>query len=262
MVTRLTPSDRDLVSLAQVVSQERPDLPEAGLPFSLLTEVVDQIPCDYLMFRGYDSVSQEYWFDQAIDPGTADLGVPDEDGEEIGRAFWKNYWDCGPCSYPDRTGDFRQIVTVADFYSVRQWHSTAMYCDVLRPQGIEHQVGLCLPEPPRPEAGAGRTIRLYLLRGPGLDFTERDRALLTLLRPHLHQAFLDAERRRSPIPDLTPRQWELLHLIRAGHTNSQIARELRLSEGTVRTHLENIYGRLDVSNRTAALMRAFPERVA
>ena len=173
MVTRLTPSDRDLMSLAQLVSQERPDLPEAGLPFSFLTEVVDQIPCDYLMFRGYDSVRQEYWFDQAIDPGTADLGVPDEDGEELHRAFWKNYWDCGPCSYPDRTGDLRPIVTAADFYSVRQWHSTAMYCDVLRPQGIEHQLGLCLPEPPRPEASAGRTIRLFLLRGPGLDFTER-----------------------------------------------------------------------------------------
>ena len=205
MVTRLTPGDRDLMSLAQLVSQERPDPPEAGLPFSLLTEVVDQIPCDYLMFRGYDSVRQEYWFDQAIDPGTADLRVPDEDGEELHRAFWKNYWDCGPCSYPDRTGDLRPIVTAADFYSVRQWHSTAMYCDVLRPQGIEHQLGLCLPEPPRPEAGR-RSDNQVVLASVGLDWTSPSAVelLLTLLRPHLHQAFLDAERRRSPIPDLTP----------------------------------------------------------
>jgi DNA-binding NarL/FixJ family response regulator len=81
-------------------------------------------------------------------------------------------------------------------------------------------------------------------------------------RPHLQQAYLDAERRRCPVPELTPRQWELLHLIAAGRTNIQIARQLGLSEGTVRTHLENIYGRLDVSNRTAAVMRAFPEWVA
>ena len=107
--------------------------------------------------------------------------------------------------------------------------------------------------------GPGRTVRLYFFRGPGPDFTERDRALLTLLRPHLHQAYLDAERRRHPIPQLTARQRELLHLVAAGHTNAQIARRLGLSEGTVRTHLENIYGRLQVSSRTAAVTRAFAD---
>jgi len=50
-----------------------------------------------------------------------------------------------------------------------------------------------------------------------------------------------------------------MHLIAAGHTNTQIARRLGLSEGTVRTHLENIYERLQVSSRTAAVTRAFPE---
>jgi DNA-binding NarL/FixJ family response regulator len=66
----------------------------------------------------------------------------------------------------------------------------------------------------------------------------------------------------SPIPGLTPRQWDLLHLIAGGSTNKQIARQLGLSEGTVRTHLENIYGRLNVTNRTAAVIRAFPDRFA
>ena len=65
-----------------------------------------------------------------------------------------------------------------------------------------------------------------------------------------------------PTPELTPRHWELLRLVAAGHTNSQIARRLGLSEATVRKHLENIYGRLQVSSRTAAVTRAFPDRVA
>ena len=43
-----------------------------------------------------------------------------------------------------------------------------------------------------------------LFRGPGLDFSERDRDLLALLRPHLNQAYLDADRRRRPVPQLTP----------------------------------------------------------
>ena len=116
-----------------------------------------------------------------------------------------------------------------------------MYSDVYRPLGLEHELMLSLPEPPGRTAGPGRTVRLFFVRGPGPDFSERDRALLTLLRPHLHQAYLDAERRRHPIPQLTPRQRDLLHLVAAGHTNAQIARRLGLSEGTVRTHLENIY---------------------
>ena len=51
--------------------------------------------------------------------------------------------------------------------------------------------------------------------------------------------------------------WSLLRLVAAGHTNSQIARRLGISEGTVRTHLENIYENLNVSSRTAAVTRAF-----
>ena len=121
---------------------------------------------------------------------------------------------------------------------------------------------LCLPEAPARTAGPGRHVRLYLDRGSGPDFSERDRAVLTLLRPHLHQAYLDAERRRHPVPRLTPRQCDLLRLVAAGHTNTQIARRLGISEGTVGTHLENIYARLNVSSRTAAVTRAFPDRVA
>ena len=115
---------------------------------------------------------------------------------------------------------------------------------------------------------AGKTIGpgrdhapVLLARTRGPDFSERDRALLVLLRPHLHQAYLDTERRRHPIPQLTPRQKELLHMVAAGHTNTQIARRLGISEGTVGTHLENIYTRLNVSSRTAAVTRAFPDRV-
>jgi DNA-binding NarL/FixJ family response regulator len=105
-------------------------------------------------------------------------------------------------------------------------------------------------------------VRLMLTRGRGPDFSERDRALLALLRPHLHQAYLDAERRRRGAPQLTRRHWDLLRLVAAGHTNAQIARRLSLSEGTVRKHLENIYVRLQVSSRTAAVTRAFPDRAA
>ena len=121
---------------------------------------------------------------------------------------------------------------------------------------------MTLPQAPGRTAQPGRTARLVLNRGPGPDFSERDRALLALLRPHLYQAYLDTERRCHPVPRLTTRQWELLRLVAAGHTNGQIARRLGVSEGTVRIHLQNIYARLQVSSRTAAVTRAFPELAA
>jgi len=254
MTAPVTASERDLRTLAGIVSNDRDDLPaEGGLPPSLLADLISQIRCDAVSFLGFDSGRQETWFVQRVPHNN------DWDGKAFDQAHWEHYWDCKPCSYPDRSGDLRSIVKIADFYSARQWHATGMYCDLYRPRGIEHELQLSLPKAAGSTAGPGRTVRLYLLRGPGPDFSERDRALLVLLRPHLHQAYLDAERRRHPTPQLTPRQWELMHLIAAGHTNTQIARRLGLSEGTVRTHLENIYERLQVSSRTAAVTRAFPE---
>ena len=98
------------------------------------------------------------------------------------------------------------------------------------------------------------------MRGPGADFSGRHHDLLTVLRPHLQQAYVQAERRRHPVPRLTARQQELLRLVAAGHTNGQIARRLGITEGTVRTHLENIYRLLQVSSRTAAITRASADR--
>ena len=257
-------SDRDLRALAAIVSEDRPDLPDGeGLPLSLLADLRDQISCDVICLERYDSPRQGYSLLQCI-PAPSDDEL--KAFEDLDPAHWEHYWDCHwdsqPCSYPERTGDLRSVVTIGDFYSARQWHSTGMYCDFYRPGGVEHELQLCLPDPAGLSAGPGRTVRLYLFRGPGLDFTERDRAALTLLRPHLYQACLDAERRRHSVPRLTPRQKDLLHLLAAGHTNTQIARRLGISEGTVRTHLENIYEKLHVSSRTAAVLRAFPAQVA
>ena len=260
MSTPVRASDRDLCALAAIVSEDRSDLPaDGGLPESLLADLMGQIRCDGVDLLGFDTGQQAFWLGQEISATTHDEDLQ----AAVDQAFWTHYWDSRFCSYPGRTGDLRSATKITDFYSTRQWHSTGMYADHDRLFGVEHSLMLCLPEaPPGTIAGPERHVRLYLSRGPGPDFSERDRALLTLLRPHLHQAYLDAERRRHPVPRLTPRQKNLLRLVAAGHTNTQIARRLGISEGTVRTHLENIYERLGVSSRTAAVTRAFPDRVA
>ncbi|HAU3360456.1 TPA: response regulator transcription factor [Salmonella enterica subsp. salamae] len=53
---------------------------------------------------------------------------------------------------------------------------------------------------------------------------------------------------------LSARQREILQMLAAGESNKQIGRALNISTGTVKAHLESLYRRLDVKNRTQAAM--------
>jgi DNA-binding NarL/FixJ family response regulator len=68
---------------------------------------------------------------------------------------------------------------------------------------------------------------------------------------------LNAAAPREPVaavetPELTRRELEILRLVAEGHSNSQLARLLWVTEQTVKFHLSNIYRKLDVANRTEA----------
>ena len=88
-------------------------------------------------------------------------------------------------------------------------------------------------------------------------------ALATLIREtidghvhYLHKPFGEAPaasaRALAQDQVLSPRELEVLRLVAAGSTNGDIARQLWVTEQTVKFHLSNIYRKLDVSNRTEA----------
>ena len=56
---------------------------------------------------------------------------------------------------------------------------------------------------------------------------------------------------------LTPREREVLALIGQGLSNTEIARELTLGEGTVKTHVGHIFAKLELRDRAAAVVVAF-----
>jgi DNA-binding NarL/FixJ family response regulator len=60
----------------------------------------------------------------------------------------------------------------------------------------------------------------------------------------------------TPFPELTAREREVLGLLAAGHTNHQIAHQLGLSGKTVANHLSAIFAKLQVADRTQAILRA------
>ncbi len=238
-------SDSDVRAMLRIASRPGAEPDDGVLPWQLLRDLRDLIPCDVVSVSGQDDAQETAFADQEL----GDDPSPQQPEAGSDAAYWQHYWDCLDCSYPSSSGDIESVTMTSDFYSDRQYHGTGMYVEVLGPWNVEHEIKVCLPAGPR------RTLRLLFFRGPGPDFTERDRAILTLLRPHLLATYVDIERRRRGPSPLTPRQRQIVQFVAAGYTNSQIAHRLALSEGTVRKHLENAFARLDVTSRSAAVAR-------
>jgi NarL family two-component system response regulator LiaR len=80
-----------------------------------------------------------------------------------------------------------------------------------------------------------------------------------LLDPSVAARLVDAIAHASPDDDaerLTPREREVLALIARGLSNKRIARELSVSEKTVKTHVGHLLGKLGVADRTQAAVYA------
>lgn len=240
----MTVAERDLRLMFRLVKRpDDADGPEP-IPWSVLIGLRDLIGCTAVNFTLIDSQRRTVPFGQQVGP---DLSCPDDVAEGLEAAFWRHYPSSPPCSYPDTSGDLVSVTTTSDFWSDRQLRASPLFNEFLRYGCGPREMMVCLP------SQVGLTLRLLFWRGAGADFTERDRSLLALLRPHLHQAHQDRRRRQVPATQLSARQTQLMELVAAGYTNQQIARRLSISEATVRKHLEHIFDRLQVTNRTSAV---------
>lgn len=102
---------------------------------------------------------------------------------------------------------------------------------------------------------AGRDDLLHAIRAVGEGRTALPSDLLRLaMAPATGPSDSDLAR-------LTPREIQVLTLIRGGLTNKAIARELGIGPGTVKVHVEKVIAKLGVSDRTQAAVfaaRALP----
>jgi DNA-binding CsgD family transcriptional regulator len=147
--------------------------------------------------------------------------------------------DCVPA------GDFRESPLYNEYYrAIRINHVTAV------PVHVDH-----------------RFLVSFVLNRASAAFTDHERDLLELVRPHLANLYrlgVAADRVREVPTDvkfnvaavpLTAREREVLDWVAAGKTNRDIAAILGASPRTVEKHLERIYEKLGVETRTAAAMR-------
>jgi DNA-binding CsgD family transcriptional regulator len=242
------PDLQQMVDIARAYGD--PDGPSQGeaLPWELLHDLKALVPCDRLSASGQDTPRWEFFCDQELPRS----GWSTTEQTALDAAYRTHYWDSS-CSYPDRTGDVTSVHRDSDLVPDVERRRSGMYADFERPSGIEHELMVVLEA-----GGPQRTLRLLFTRGPGSGFSDRDVAVLTLLRPHLQAAYVAAERKRRGLLPLTRRQQEILRYVAAGYSNSQIARRLGISTATVGTHLENVFQRLQVSSRAAAVALVSP----
>jgi len=69
------------------------------------------------------------------------------------------------------------------------------------------------------------------------------------------------EKQQVPTPRLTEREMEVLKLVAKGHNNRDIAKELYISENTVKNHIRNILEKLHLHSRMEAVVYAVREKL-
>lgn len=125
------------------------------------------------------------------------------------------------------------------------------YDDFLRGYGVVDVVEVLAFERGRPIAG------ISLLRGPELGlFAPHELDQLQALQGMFELA-VSARPSRPESASLTEREWQVAQLLREGCSNKEIARQLDVGLPTVKTHLINLFRKLEVGNRTELVTTLF-----
>ena len=162
---------------------------------------------------------------------------------------------------------FGRTLAISDFVSDREFRRGGLYAEVCKPLGVRAVMKVYLPT----GTATGASLVFDTTR---TRFAESDRLTLLRIVPHLAQLRRNALARRTypalidstaasrmRLLRLTPRERVVLARAAAGETNTAIAAALFVSPGTVRKHLEHIYDKLEVRNRTEAAAIYAKERV-
>ena len=185
-----------------------------------------------------------------------------ENFEPLRQVFFKHAHEHPSLNHLIETGDTRAVKT-SDFVAQPEFRSRGIYREFYRKLRVRYQLTFAF----KTETGA---LGFVAVSRWHRDFTEQERAVLTLFRPHFIQAYHRAATRTSSNGNgnhranggaaaewnLSTREREVLHWLADGKTNAEIARILGVSLATVKTHVGRVLEKLQVETRTGACRRA------
>ena len=242
-------TDTDIGALLGVFDRCQPAAADDDIFYAgVLTGLRELIPCDEITFQLMDVAAQRVKVLCVSDAGVErdeSVGMPDE----YLTVFWQQFWEEHGCAGPLTTGDYSTLLHHAERTRTRA-HGSSPLGSLLGAIGMKDEILV----PMTPLGGTDRRLLLWRNKDEP-DFSEREMAMLALVRPHVAELHTRRDRELRGEPNLTPRQWEVLRQVATGASNTQIARTLGLSDATVRKHLENVFLRLGVQSRTEALAR-------
>ena len=191
------------------------------------------------------------------------------DFEPLRQAFFRHAHEHPSIAHLQKTRDAEAVKT-SDFLPQRKWCELGLYHEFYKKLEIQYQltIGAELP---------GSGFMFTAISRKDRDFSEEERLLLTLFRPHFLRAYRRARGNgsngvhaaqngalQSPadVPELglSAREAEVLFWIAQGKTNVEIAAILGVSIFTIKTHVKSIFARLDVNTRSAAVAALFRAR--
>ena len=144
---------------------------------------------------------------------------------------------------------------MSDVISLRAYRRLEIYDRMARPLEVGYVMKLFLPT----RIGGAS----FVLDRGARDFSDRDREVLDGLLPHLAALRRRAGTYRTRRDEdsahgvLTDRERQVLQLVAEGYTNPAIATTLYIARGTVRKHLDNIFAKLGVANRSEAVAHLY-----
>jgi len=231
----------DLSAVLEFVELAWANAGPRAFPLETLEALGELIPCDI----GYTEIDR-------VNRRILDYVGNDDDGDDDDDLFWQIVDEHPLCHHHQAYADFSAL-RLSDVISHARLVRTRVYAEWFAPAGVvaELEVGIA--------RSRARTRNFVLDRTSG-DFSDRDVDVLQMVAPHLTR-IEEMTRLRGALEVtepgrfelLTTREGEVLELVAAGLTNAGIAERLWISPGTVKKHLDNVYAKLGVANRAAAV---------
>ncbi len=209
-----------------------------------LCEAITGNPTLDLIYSGPSSLECIAWLrDHPVQVLLVDLGLPDGSGIDVIRR----------CRALHPTCDVMVITMFGDEANMLEAFAAGARGYLLK-DGTErdlarHVLDLRAGGSPMSPIIARRLLQVW--QGDGGAATPAIEARVERVLPPVDEA-----RKGPPDDPLTPKERQVLHLVARGFTYEESATQIGVSVSTVRTHVRNIYGKLDVHNKTEAVFEA------